>query len=312
MVMRRRVSKRKGRAPRRKTNLLKRGGFVKAVKAVISSQVEDKYVALIPDQVAIGTGVGRNEGLGSGVSFYGTPNTAIAIRPVVNNTVNSGVVESNCYQLLPPIFQGVQDNQRVGSSIRVKNMTLKAQVSLNGDLNVSSRDYHVRFLILIDKNIKSNSLLYPAIDNSVPPVQIQAGTPVSTDLFDTGISQTIGTNGNPQELMYRINKKRYTVLMDKQFRLCKGTGFSSTPNATTPYVGEQITVVNDNHSFSHRLKAPKVLKYEWDTDIYPQGYAPFWCAFYNQYDGDGRPAWIAANDNAVLVNTMVNLDWEDA
>jgi len=313
MAPRRRRGRRvaRKRAKVGKSYLRPKRNFVKAVQAVIAARTEDKYTTMVIGQVPLGVGIGRNQGLGSGLSFSGVPGTPLAIHPLVFNTQVGGVIISYPKQILPPLSQSTSGGGRVGNMITAKNLSMKVQMSLNTeDLSgATSRNFHVRFLCLIDKNIRNNALLYPA-DNGAGQL-IQNGTPVTTELFDVGNGVNIGTNGNPAELMWRINKKRYTVLHDRTFHLVKGAGFTQTK--INQYIGTETMVsAAENHTATFKIKCPKTWKYDADSDLYPQGYAPFWCAYYNQFDGDGRPQWLAVADNAVLVNTLVNLDYEDS
>jgi len=240
-------------------------------KKVIADALEDKYATSIIGSIG-------------GVPLY------------FNASIGSN---QEVYSLLPAISQGTNSNQRVGDKVRPKSLRVDFVITANGSYN-SSQLNQVRLFVLEDKAIRNPSAL-----RDIPA--LQTGTPISTELLDLG-GTTGGFFGQPNQIMYRINRQRYTVHKDKVLELCAGNG--QTPQAGNGYNGTQIFVSNEQcWKVSVKIPTPAVLKYSGALDTFPTNFAPFFCLGYVQPDGNASPDQILTR---VAVNWVSHLDYEDA
>jgi len=244
---------------------------VKAVaKKVVTDALEDKYNK---EEIAFG-------GL-----------------PVYFNAAISSTAE--CFPLLPKIAQGTDSHQRVGDRIRPKKFTVDVVICANGSYNSSSLN-QVRLFILQDKSIKFT----PDIRSIVAT---QPGTPIATQLIDYG-SSVGGFQGIPNQIMMRVNKRKYTVFHDKVVEVLSGNG--QTPQAINGYNGSQVFVSGQQcYKLRFTVPTPAVLKYSQLLDVYPSNFAPFMCLGYVQPDGNASPDNLLTR---VACSWVSHLDYEDA
>ena len=162
--------------------------LVKAVaKKVVDDALEDKYAT----------------------SYLGLANGG----PSYFNAGIGGNYE--CYPLLPLMYQGTNSNQRVGDKIRPKSLRVDFIITANGSYN-SSQLNQIRMFVLQDKSIRNSNAL-----KDIPLTQ--TGTPIASELLDLGGSLS-GFSGRPDQIMFRVNRQRYTVFKDKVIELCAGNG----------------------------------------------------------------------------------------
>jgi len=275
--------------------------FVKKVQAVISKNIEDKYVTLVPGQSgAINPGVPASADPGDGILMSA-------------NVVNIPAL-STVYPLLPPLLVGTADHERIGDKIRPKSLVVKFQIALNGQgaattQQLASQNIYARLMCLSDKAIK----FIPDLVNNLA-VNI-VGTPVDTQLLDLGdgSSSGIGVLG-PNEFSKRINRKKYTVHHDKILKLQKGVGGTNQPTGlvfgTLQYNSPLMT-----HMLTLRIPCPKSLSYNLNGASYlnyPNNFAPFFCMALMTMDGQQNPAYQTNLNNSVKLNYVVHFDYEDA
>jgi len=258
-----------------------------AVKQIVRGDLENKYLTLFPGYVnAISPGLA-----------WAAQGTGILQVPAVRNSA----LGINIVPLLPPLSQGVQQNQRIGDKVRPVSLKVDFTVSFDGR-NVNSNVLACRLMCLKDKSIKTiKDLIFSAT---------QPGTPVDQQLMDYGNGVNGGYNGLPYDQHWRINTERYSVISDLKFELRKS--FGQTPHATNsvPYAGSlQFTDSTMTRQFSVTVPTPQTLLYSNDLDLYPTNFAPFWCIGFSQPDGDGTVDYLA---NAIMVNYTTHFVYEDA
>lgn len=170
----------------------------------------------------------------------------------VKNSIISGGVNQQIWQLIPLVTEGLTGCERIGN--KISNVTLKSD-----------------WFFYINPNIA----MYPSIDATVKVFilrakQARAGAALQTvpvgSLLDAGdgtsIDWTATATANDSTLLsqYPVNKEVFSVLKIHKFRLCKnpdsptgGTGgvSSSSPNLTAHQTKE----------FSHSLKHSGALVY---------------------------------------------------
>jgi len=200
---------------------------------------------------------------------------------------------TECYPLLPQVQAGAEGHERVGDKIRPKSLRVDFTICANGSIS-SSMMHQIRLFILEDKGIKTLSLL--------------AQTPIDTQLLDLG-NVVAGFSGFPNQILQRVNKRRYKVFHDKVMVVGKGT--NQTPNAGNGYVGTQTVIDKlQVHKFSVRIPTPAVLNYVNPLDNYPSNFAPFMCLGYVQPDGSSSV--LDFGTLRVGCNFVSHLDYEDA
>jgi len=251
-----------------------------AVEKIISRDTEDKYNT---NAVGIMTQPGVLP-LSSQPGSFGSP------------------LANTAYTLLPDIGQGTNYSQRLGDKIKPKSLVVDWVFSL-APLTVagSSLPLMVRLLVLKDKEISGAQ--------QVPT------TPLSTELLLLG-NGSVGGAGIPsiQNILTRVNRKRYTVITDKVMKLDKGSG--SDPDPTNSSVGNLSDVsVNSVHRFRTRIPCPAALLYPTTAAIFPSNFAPFFTVMWAQANGDlpapGDPL-PAIYVDPVAVAFVAHFDYEDA
>jgi len=262
--------------------------MVKAVKKIVHGEVENKYVTSF---------AGRDGAVQSGTPWSGQ-GTGVLQSPAIRNNL----AISNIVPIIPPIIQGLEDFNRVGDKIRPLSLVIHFDISMFGK-NLNSNLLLCRLLVLSDKAIKTTDAL-PFTPG------VTTGTPVDTQLFDYGNGNNGAFNGVPYDVNWRVNRKRYTVHHDKQFKLMKGVGQSPQYTNEIPYAGSQQYIAGtQTHRMSLKIKCPPTFQYQTNLNKHPTNFAPFWAFGFVQPDGDGTVDYLA---NQVMVNYTTHLVYEDA
>lgn len=193
--------------------------------------------------------------------------------------------------LIPPMAQGNDVGQRIGSKIRP--IKLVVDFVVNAANIAYSVDLLARLLILESKNIRDTG--------SIGSVPMNA-------LLDFGQTQTF-FQGRACDIGAPINTDIYKVYMNKVLKINKPAG--EGPNLINGYVGNVVSVSpNTVHKFRVVLKCPAVLGYADAGAIFPQGWAPFFNAGYNicpQVNGDA-PDTVTTRLQVAFTSTLYYTD----
>nr|WAE42416.1 MAG: capsid protein [Cressdnaviricota sp.] len=239
------VFRRRRRVVRKTTKKVKLSpGMKKAVKAIAAPLQELKYVA----------NVQTNQTITAGLSSVGG---------------------ADLYLMVPSVQQGAFANQRLGnqlipSSIRVHFALYIPQT----DPNISSNLY-VRILCLSSREIKDYTATTALLGNNL---FLNGATNSVSDVPETGPPQA--SSNLTQYQFYPVNNKAWITHHDKIYHLNKNTGLQN--NQGRDVTGGDVPNVSGAgayHRFCVSLKHKGALKYDKNTDSYPNNFAPFWCAY---------------------------------
>lgn len=241
-VARKYVSKR--RAVRR----AKKANFVKAVKAVIDSQAEDKMAYL-----STGNGI---------VPF------------------NSGISgNGDMLQVVPDISQGTADNQRIGDQVRIKNMKVSGYVRLYPKVQSGTFANEPKICNVVVRMFILS--LKPAAGLSTA----QAISGQLTALLKKG-GATSAFTGALTDLQAPVNTDLFTVHADKKFYLTQDYTFLPT-TATYTNAPVAMNVKDTVKFFNLNIRCKnKLLKYDQAYGgIAATNFGPFLCMGYVYLDG---------------------------
>jgi len=166
------------------------------------------------------------------------------------------------YGALPQVAQGVDEHERIGDVISPTSCTVHLDITAPTFANNNSIDKTVHIFLLQCTSVKD-------LDNySAIPI---------TQLLDNGAGGNVGFDGTPLTAMMPVNRRNFTVLKHKKFRLVKGFGKTNGSSATDP-AGLTDSAITPSASYKHiamRVKLPKKLKYSAHGSKYPTNSAPF-------------------------------------
>jgi len=176
---------------------------------------------------------------------------------------SSGITGVNeIYAALPRVSQGVDEHQRIGDSISPTSCTLHLDITGSTFGQNYSYDKTLHIFLLTCTSVKD-------MDNfSAIPI---------TQLLEDGNGGNNGFDGSPLRAMEPVNRRNFTVLKHKKFRLVKGFGKTGGSSGTDP-AGLTDSVISPSSSYHHvrmRVRLPKKLKYSAHGQRYPTNYAPF-------------------------------------
>lgn len=235
--------------------------------------------------------------------------TKCAFTTVPMTSFNSGMNgSSDMLPLLPPVSQGVLDNQRVGDQIRAQTLTIKGHMYINSTpiIGISQNVYAVptnsnsriavRMIVCQPKNISSSDLILtnPSWINSL----IKRGG--TTNAF----------TGSVADLYAPVNRDAVTVYHDKTFYL----SLDPLVVAGTYPAGTLIPTTGTRQAlkfFNFSLKCKnKLLKYDSNvgSGLAPVNYSPICLFGYAHLDGS------APDTFTTIVNAQadINFTYEDA
>lgn len=109
-------------------------------------------------------------------------------------TITDNDYDLNFYRLADAITKGTDRGQRIGDTIKYKGISVRHTIRNNDN---DERLFY-RFMVLYDKK-----------PNEEPAIDMFEGT----DNAGTPIDYSV--DGNSQQMIYQINRKRYGVLFDK-------------------------------------------------------------------------------------------------
>lgn len=214
-------------------------------------------------------------------------NTTTNLEQFTNFT--SAITSTNeCYALIPPVFQGSDDHQRVGNQIQPLKLTTKVNVTLvNGSASV-----YVDFFFVTAKAVRSYGLT-----NNVPTGQ----------LLNDGQGNNIAYDGTSYTSMLPINKSEFIVLHRKRVKLQSALGDPNT--ALSGGGGASTSVFPYSKSFSVDIKLPSKLLFEDNVKDYPTNSFPFMMVGFCGTDTYGNTSPVSAR---VQVQAQSHLTYKDA
>lgn len=211
---------------------------------------------------------------------------------------NSGITSSGDMQrILPNIYKGTGEQERVGAQIRAKSLLIKGYLQLEPDVvvnNVDNKRIAVRLLVVSMKKYKA-----------LADVQNAAGA---------GLIEKGGTSsqfsGYISHLYAPVNREEYITHYDKIHYLSQSYTAQQI-GSSTPTVQWSVDMSKGIRFFTIRIPLRgKKLIYSQDTgsDIQPVNFAPVLCAGYAHLN--------AASPDVVTTKVGicydVTFDYEDA
>jgi len=214
-------------------------------------------------------------------------NTTTNLEQFTNFT--SAITSTNeCYALIPPVFQGSDDHQRVGNQIQPVSLTTKVNVTLvNGSASVYADIYFVTA-----KAVKSYGLT-----NNVPTGQ----------LLNDGQGANIPYDGTSFTSMLPVNKSEFTVLHKRRIKLQSALGDPNT--ALSGGGGASTSVFPYSASFQVKIPLPSKLVFEDNVKDYPTNSFPFMMVGFCGTDTYGNTAPVSAR---IQVQAQSHLYYKDA
>jgi len=176
---------------------------------------------------------------------------------------SSGITgTSEMYAAIPRVAQGVDEHERIGDSISPTSCVVHLDVTAPSFGQNDAKDKTVHVFLLQCTSVKD-------LDNfSAVPL---------TALLDNGNGGNTGFDGTSLTSMMPVNRRNFTVLKHKKFRLVKGFGKPNGSSATDP-AGLTDSTICPSSSYRHiamKVKLPKKLKYSAHGSRYPTNAAPF-------------------------------------
>jgi len=214
-------------------------GMKQAIKKVVASQDETKYVAESWDEQTIGASVNSTSG-------------------------------TNLYQMIPSVVEGVGASERIGNSLVPKGIKTHFFMHFPND-SLPTANVYVRLLCLSSRQVK-------AYDDQVALTGqnlFYTGDGSAQDIPLAGASASFGANARENQFL-AVNKKSWIVHHDKVFHFAKNYGFTS--NDTTAG-RDPTTTVPVCHTVCLSTPHKGALKYDSPGDVTPNNFAPFWCAY---------------------------------
>lgn len=198
---------------------------------------------------------------------------------------NAPISDADVVPLIPSIPEGTGSLERLGDRIKPKSLGVRGVIGLNPDYNPNNKPMIVTVMILACKDKKTNAL-------------VQAGAGMA-DLLKPNIGGTeqVPWDGTTIRSNYVVNKEKFRVFYQKQFRIAPG----SLGGGTREY--DYITwghVLDSKHM-------PASLTFDEATGDDPNNFAPFvvtgWC-----YTDGSAPDLVPR----LVSNTFAQLSYEDA
>jgi len=163
------------------------------------------------------------------------------------------------YSLIPPVIQSAgSSSTRVGDEIIPTKLRVK--MTFGFPYNQPTSDIIVHTYFLTCKSVKQ------AGNYSAVPI---------TQLLDKGDGTNTSFDGSLYNSQFPVNKDSFSVLAHKQIRLTKSSGLNNSYIQAGSNLAEQVCPNPAQYkSITKDFKLPK-LKYQNDTDVYPQNSFPF-------------------------------------
>lgn len=163
------------------------------------------------------------------------------------------------YSLLPPVIQSAAGSStRIGDEITPTKLRVK--MTFGFPYNQPTSDLVVHTYFLTCKSVKQAGNF-----SAVPILQ----------LLDKGDGTNTSFDGSLYNSQLPVNKDSFSVLAHKQFRLTKSSGINNSYIQAGSNLAEQVCPNPTQYkTITKDFDLPK-LKYQNDTDVYPQNSFPF-------------------------------------
>ena len=174
--------------------------------------------------------------------------------------------------LMPSTRQGLTDENRLGNTIVPIKLRVRVTVSQPDDsllLGGLTRPIGVRLMVLSSRAVRKAT----SLGNVVPDLALMLKTGI------TGAA-VVGFTGQVRDLLLPINQDLFQVHGDETISICPNVPYIFTGSGV-----EQYASGKNWHSYTCEFKLPK-LKYNEDTDNFPENSAPFLCIGYTYPNGD--------------------------
>lgn len=194
---------------------------------------------------------------------------------------------SDILRILPLVFQGVNDNERIGGAIRPVSCKLRCKVQL---IPQAPNDYGYQF---------GYSYNIVAVAYCLQHVKYKTyDTLLAQNLFQqmlvTGENSTNSFSGRWEESDQPVHPGYYKLLAKKTMRLrSSGTESNATAGQNPNFEGTNMNSAPLTHEWTWDItkSLPKKLQYPEETPGFPASSplnsAPFWCIGF--YQDSGRP-----------------------
>lgn len=210
---------------------------------------------------------------------------------VENNVVhNAAISDGDVVPILGSIPEvtvgGTTSNTRLGDRIKPKSLGVSGVIGLNPDYNPNNKPMIVTVKILACKDKKTNAL-------------VAAGAGMA-DLLKPNIGGTeqVPWDGSTMRSNFVINKEKFRVYYDKQFRICPGSLAGGT---------REFDFIKWGYVFDQK-HMPVSLTFDEGTGDDANNFAPFlvigWCYTDGTSGAELTPRLVS--------NTFSQLSYEDA
>lgn len=210
------------------------------------------------------------------LNLTGTRNLTGAFASRGYTSQNNEIVNNptDILQLLPPVFQGTEDNQRLGNIISPTSLRVKGVVRLKPDLVANQQGTNIKVVIyvLTHVSLKDYDNLYANND--------------FTQLLNDGNNNTVAFRGNVAFKDLEVSKQYYKVLKRKVITL-RYSG--SIPLSATNVSIDNSHTWYGEYSFDlskhlpAKLKYPEQLASPGSAVNFPTNFAPFMCMGYYDF-----------------------------
>lgn len=203
-------------------------------------------------------------------SPFVTPNTSSVLNTFVgfNGPISS---TSEIYSLIPQIAQGTGDHQRIGNRIQPVSLTVRGICSLQSNSRTSQR-------CVVDIYFLTSKLIKAEIDKSSILID---------KLLNLGNGTNTFYNGTTLNAMLPVNTSEFTLLKHKRIILGKN---KDSPNSYADTSEPQVAACSYARSWATKIKMPKNLTYQTDSNLSPCTYLPFMVIGWNYGDNNGGSA----------------------
>ncbi|AXH77444.1 MAG: coat protein [Cressdnaviricota sp.] len=187
------------------------------------------------------------------------------------------------WQLIPRISQGVERDERTGTRVNAKALTIKGVLTIPAaswipvippapDLNADRADIQVRLLCLSSKRLRS---FYDVQLNWTAQANLYS------QIFKPG-SNSQAPTGQQLDQWTPVNREAFTVHADKKFSMTRGTLLF--PDPTSSSGAAHMPAINKKFNINVKCKNKKIY-YEDETSLYPAEFQPFLIAMYSYTNG---------------------------